>query len=313
MSSSGAGGAAEKNLYEQVIDALNAIFGSHPGYRPVHAKGVICEGTFRASAEARALTRAPHMQGSPVPLLVRFSDFSGIPAVRDGDPTASPRGMAIRFQLQGGRSTDIVAHSYNGFPARDAAEFLAFLRALASSGPSVGKPTPLDTFLADHPAAKLFVETPKPIPQSFATESYYPVDTFQFINRDGRRQPGRYRVVPIAGERHLQASEAANVPSNFLFDELRQRLQSNPVQFQLVVQLPADADPIEDPTLPWPEDRQQKEFGILTITKLSADSSSVERSLGFDPARLTDGIEPGDPLIEVRSAVYAIATRRRGA
>lgn len=173
MSSSGAGGAAEKNLYEQVIDALNAIFGSHPGYRPVHAKGVICEGTFRASAEARALTRAPHMQGSPVPLIVRFSDFSGIPAVRDGDPTASPRGMAIRFQLQGGRSTDIVAHSYNGFPARDAAEFLAFLRALASSGPSVEKPTPVDTFLADHPAAKLFVETPKPIPQSFATESYY--------------------------------------------------------------------------------------------------------------------------------------------
>ncbi len=55
-SSSGAGGAAEKTLYEQVIDALKAIFGSHPGYRPVDTKGVICEGTFRGGigiAESR--------------------------------------------------------------------------------------------------------------------------------------------------------------------------------------------------------------------------------------------------------------------
>lgn len=75
MSSSGAGGAAEKNLYEQVIHVLNEIFGSHPGYRPVHAKGIICEGTFNASAEARALTRAPHMQGSQVP----SSGCAGVP------------------------------------------------------------------------------------------------------------------------------------------------------------------------------------------------------------------------------------------
>jgi catalase len=221
--------------------------------------------------------------------------------------------MAIRFQLPGGTSTDIVAQSYNGFPARDVPEFLAFLRALGSSGPGVEKPTPLDGFLADHPAAKLFVEAPKPMPQSFATESYYAVDAFQFVNRDRRRQPGRYRVVPIAGEHHLQSSEAANHPGNYLFDELRQRLQSTPVQFRLVVQLPTGADPIDDPTRLWPEDRQQKELGILTITKLSADSSSIERGLGFDPARLTDGIEPGDPLIEGRSAVYDIAVRRRGA
>lgn len=312
MSSSGAGGALEKNLYEQVIDAFNAIFGSHPGYRPLHAKGLVCEGTFHASDEARALTRAAHMQGSLVPLMVRFSDFSGDPGVHDSEPTASPRGMAIRFRLQGGTSTDIVAHSYNGFPARDVTEFLAFLRALGSSGSGVKKPTPLDAFLADHLSAKLFVEAPKPMPQSFATESYYAVDAFQFVDRDGRRQPGRYRVIPIAGERHLQSTKTEDLPSNYLFDELRQRLQNGPVEFRLMVQLAADGDPVKDPTRPWPEDRQQKELGILSITKPSAASSSIERSIGFDPARLIDGIEPGDPLIQVRSAVYAISTRHRG-
>jgi catalase len=178
-------GVVEKNLYEQVIDTLNAIFGSHPGYRPVHAKGIICEGTFRATEQARSLTRASHMQGQSVPIKVRFSNFSGAPVARDSDPMASPHGMAIRFQLEGNASTDIVAQSYNGFPARDAEEFLAFLRALASSGPDAPKPTPLETFLSNHPAARHFVEAPKPAPQSFATTSYYAVDSFRFINREG--------------------------------------------------------------------------------------------------------------------------------
>jgi hypothetical protein len=36
--------------------------GPHPGFRPVHAKGLVCSGTFRASAEAPRVTRAPHLR-----------------------------------------------------------------------------------------------------------------------------------------------------------------------------------------------------------------------------------------------------------
>ncbi|MGA8593457.1 MAG: catalase family peroxidase [Bryobacteraceae bacterium] len=304
-------GAVEKNLYEQVIDVLNSIFGSHPGYRPVHAKGVLYEGTFRATETARSLTRAPHMQGQSVPITVRFSNFIGVPVVRDSDPMASPHGMAIRFQLEGNASTDIVAHSYNGFPARDAKEFLAFLRALASSSPDAPKPTPLDTFLSGHPAAKLFVETPKPAPQSFATTSYYAVDSFRFINREGRSQFGRYRVVPVAGEQYLNDSEAAKRDDNYLFDELAERLSRHPAEFRLVAQLAGEGDPIEDPTRSWPEERPQIELGVLAVTKPLANDKAVQRTIAFDPARLPDGIEPGDPLIEVRSVIYALSLRRR--
>lgn len=172
--------ATQQNLSEQIIDALTSIFGSHPGHRPVHAKGVLYEGTFRANENAASLTRAPHMQGPQVPVIVRFSNFSGVPASRDSDAMASPHGMAIRFQLDGTASTDIVADSYNGFPAKDATEFLAFLRALASSGPDTPKPTPLETFLSAHAAAKRFAEAPKRAPQSFATIPYYAVDAFRF-------------------------------------------------------------------------------------------------------------------------------------
>jgi len=311
MGTSATGGAIGKNLYEQVIDTLNSIFGSHPGYRPLHAKGVLCEGEFQATAEAARVTRAPHMQGSRIPIDVRFSNFSGAPHVHDGASNASPRGMAIRFHLKDPSTTDIVAHSYNGFPARDAEEFLSFLRALASSGLGVPKPTPLDTFLAGHPAARLFAEAPKPAPRSFATEAYYAVDAFRFINREGSSRFGRYRILPTVGEQHLDANEAAKQPANFLFAELRERLSKGPIQFRLMVQLAADGDPVGDPTVVWPDDRMQTELGKLTITRRMADTDEVQRKISFDPARLPDGIEPGDPLIEVRSAVYAIAARRR--
>jgi catalase len=50
------------------VDALNALFGLHRGYRPVHAKGILCEGTFAPAATAASVSRAPHFQGDPVPI-----------------------------------------------------------------------------------------------------------------------------------------------------------------------------------------------------------------------------------------------------
>ena len=305
--------APEKQLlYEQLVDALQALFGVHPGYRAVHAKGIVCEGTFNPAPTAASVSRAPHLQDTPVPVTVRFSDFAGVPTVPDGDPLASPRGMAIKFHLPGGIVTDIVAQSYDGFPVRTAEEFLVFVRALAASGPEVPSPTPLADFLASHPQAKRFAEAPKPVPASFATESYYGVNAFRFTNREGVSRAGRYRVRPEAGEEHLDAAEAARRPESFLFEELRERLLRGPARFRLLVQLADEGDPIDDGSLPWPEGRRQVELGTIAVTSRLADSVAVERRLLFDPARLVDGIEVSeDPLPLARSAVYAVAYRRR--
>ena len=300
------------SINEQLVDALIAIFGSHPGCRPLHAKGIVCKGTFVPTGRAAWLTRAPHLQSAPSLVTVRFSDFSGVPSVPDGDPTASPRGMAIRFHLPSGASTDLVAHSYKGFPARTPEEFLSFLRALASSGAGASTPTALDTFLATHPQAKLFAIAPKPIPVSFATESFYAVDAFRFTNQEEASRYGRYRVIPDGGTKHLDAVESARRPANFLFDELADRLSRGPIKFYIAVQLAEEGDVIEDPSLPWPDERPEVEFGVLNVTQRRMDSASIERTLDFDPSRLVDGIDlSGDPILLVRSAIYAIARRRR--
>jgi catalase len=304
----------KQRLYENLVDALNALFGVHPGYRAVHAKGIVCEGTFSPAATAVSISRASHFQAAPVPITVRFSDFAGVPTVPDGDSLASPRGMGIKFHLLGEVDTDIVAQSYDGFPVRTAEEFLDFVRALAASEPTVSSPKPIANFLASHPQAKRFVEAPKPAPVSFATESYYGVNAFRFISREGTSRHGRYRIRPEGGEEHLSSAEAAGRTANFLFDELAQRLSKGIVRFRLFVQLGDKDDPVDDCSLSWPEERTQVDLGVIAITCLVADSKAVERRLIFDPTRLVEGIElSDDPLPLARSAVYAIAYERRNA
>ena len=79
---------------------MRALAGAHPGHRPVHAKGLVCAGTFQASAEACGITRAPHFAGQPVSTIIRFANSNGNPDVHDGTP--SVRSMAVKFQVAGG-------------------------------------------------------------------------------------------------------------------------------------------------------------------------------------------------------------------
>jgi len=131
--------------------------------------------------------------------------------------------MAVRFHLAEHVHTDIVAHSHNGFPVRTGEEFLAFLRAVADSGPDAAHPQPIAAFLAAHPAAKAFVETPKPIPASFARQVYFAVTAFKFTNAGGVSRFGRFRLLPEAGPAYLTPEEAAAKPTDFLAAEMSGR------------------------------------------------------------------------------------------
>src|ERR1700710_399423 len=68
----------------QIVQAFDALFsGPHAGARAVHAKGVLLEGEFHAAPTAPGLSRAVHLQGADIPVLVRFSNFAGIPSIAD--------------------------------------------------------------------------------------------------------------------------------------------------------------------------------------------------------------------------------------
>jgi catalase len=302
-------------LSDDLIQEFDNIFGLHPGYRPAHAKGIMFSGVFTPSSNASQLTRAPHIQRASTPVTVRFSNSTGLPDIADNDPNgASPRGMAIRFHLAEHIHTDIVSHSTDGFPTRTGEEFLEFLRAVAASGPDTAKPTPVESFLGTHSGAMQFVMAPKPIPTSFATESFYAVSAFRFTNLEGFSRFGRFRIHPDAGNEYLDETAAATKSANFLFDEIGERIAHGPVKFRISVQLAEDGDPVDDATARWPEERPQLEFGTVSLTELVPDDDQEKRRIIFDPIPRVDGLDPSsDPLFEIRAAIYLLSGRRRRA
>ena len=303
-------------LVTDLLDALDKMAGgTHPGFRPVHAKGLMYCGTFTASPQAANLTRAPHAARPSTPVTVRFSASAGIPCVADNDPMgASPQGMAVRFHLSEHVHTDIVAHSYNGFPVRTGEEFLEFLHAAIANGPGSPSPPPIAAFLATHPATKAFVEAPKPIPTSFARQAYFAITAFRFTNAAGQSRFGRFRLVPEAGIELLSSEQAARKTTDFLAAELSQRLAKGPVGFRVLVQLAESGDDVTDSTTVWPESRPQAEFGTLAITERVDELAPERRKIIFDPLPRVDGIDSaGDPLTAVRSDLYLQSGRRRRA
>jgi catalase len=297
----------------QKLDNLNG--GVHPGYRPAHAKGCLLAGFFNPTPEAAALSIAPHFHAPSTRVVVRFSDFAGVPAVPDNDPNfSSPHGCAIRFQLGEHVHTDIVAHSADGFPARTAAEFSEFLQAVYSSGPDAAHPNPIEQFLGSHPKALAFVQMPKPIPTSFAKESYFGVTAYKFIDAKGMSRHVRYRILPDAGKEYLDAEGAAAKGPNFLMEELAQRLASGPIKMNIVVQIADAGDVVDDATEHWPAERAQALLGAVTLTGLVPESDAEGRRIIFDPIPRVEGIEPSaDPLLETRADAYLMSGRRRRA
>ena len=146
------GQAGEHYSPEQLVDAIRSVFGRHQA-RAVHAKGVLLDGAFKPTPDARMICKAPLFAGAIEHLVLRFSDSTGIPDIADTDPNANPRGCAIKFHLPGGTDTDIVTHSFNGFPVATADGLGALMSAVAASGPDAAKPTALDKFLESHPRA----------------------------------------------------------------------------------------------------------------------------------------------------------------
>jgi catalase len=157
-----------------------------------------------------------------------------------------------------------------------------------------------------------FVQTPKPIPTSFAKESFFAVSAFKFTNADGVSRFGRYRLLPVAGNEYLDDARAAAQSPNFLFDEIKERVAKEPIRFRIAVQLAEAGDTVDDATARWPEDRTLITLGEISLKEIAPDNATEQQHIIFDPMPRVDGIEASaDPLFEARANVYLMTGRRR--
>src|SRR5256712_13081652 len=274
--------ASQKSMPEQIVDAFNGLFGVHPGARSNHAKGVVVEGTFTPTASAASVSKAAHLQKTKVPVSVRFSDSTGIPTIPDNDPGAGPRGIALKFNLPDGSQTDIVGHSFNGFPTATAEEFKDFLLALGASKPGAPQPTVIEKFLNTHPAAKAFVTAPKPAPVSYGTLAYFGVNTFKFTNAGGVVTFGRYQLLPLSSQKFLAKKQVSKMGPDYLFVEIGERGRCRPRKLQYFLQKTQPKSKIDDPSIAWSASRKTVELGTIASTTATTESHTAVKLL-FPP------------------------------
>jgi catalase len=295
---------------QQMVNALYSAFGDNHS-RAVHAKGIMAVGTFEPSGDAATITKAKLFAGKPAPVLVRFSDFTGIPNIPDNIGDANPRGFALKFTLPDGSTADVVTHSFNGFPTATTEDFRQLLLTIGVSGAGAAKPTALDTFLGAHPVAKTFLTTQKPPPVSYGTLSYFGVNAFEYTAANGRKAFVRYRFVPQAGEAFVPAADLAGKSPNYLQEELPQRLAKGPIVFDWYAQIAESADVIGDPSIAWPEGRRLVKLGTVRIERLLPDPAATDKATMFRPLNVPDGIAPADPMLGVRQAAYPLSFAHR--
>lgn len=289
---------------EQAIDRINRVFGSHPGARALHAKGGFYRGTFTATPEAAALSRAGHLQGDRVDVRVRWSNGAGNPDLPDKAPDV--RGMAVSFRLADGTATDLLGQTAPRFPVRTPEDFLAFVAAAQ-------KPLKLPLFLAQHPSAVaplLANIRAKALgsPASYADLTYYPVHAYRWIDAEGRGTWVRYRLVPIPGPGWPTAG--FDGPDR-LRDELLARLAAGRVRYDLRITTAAHGDDPRDPMSVWKGERELS-AGVIEVTDPDPERETGGEIVVFDPTRVVDGIElSDDPILRYRAPAYSVSASRR--
>lgn len=298
-------------LAEQVVDAINDISGRHPGHRAAHAKGTLLTGTFTPSGSG--LTTAAHMQDEPVRVTARFSNGGGDPGIPDY--AKEGRGLAVKFYLPDGSRTDVVGLSVPCFFARTPEDFLEFTRARKpdpeSGQPDFGK---IGAWLEAHPEAGPAIQAAVSTdpPESYATVAYNSIHSFRWIAPDGTARHVRYRFEPEAGESTLSGEEARERGRDYLQQEIVAR---DSAAFRMLAVVAGDGDPVDDPTVAWPEERERVEVGRLELAGVDTERERDGDILVFDPTRVTDGIElSDDEILRFRPRAYsASVTRRSGA
>ena len=292
---------------DEAIDRINAVFGPQrkdgAGHRALHAKGRFFSGTFTATAEASALSRAGHLRGDPVPVSVRWSNGSGHPRVPDGVPDV--RGMAVSFRLPDGTATDLLGQTAPRFPVRTAKAFLEFVEASR-------KPVNMPLFLLRHrsaiPAMLANIRAKAIVPpSSYAEVTFFPIHAYRWVAADGSSTWVRFELRPLSSA----APAGSFFGRNRLQEEIVARLALGPVRYDLWVTVAAPGDDPHDPMSVWKGARSFS-AGVISIEAPDPQREQGDEVVVFDPTRVVDGIElSDDPILRYRPLAYSASVERR--
>ena len=303
----------EQTSPDAVIQALQGVYGAHPGFRKNHAKGTCATGSFVGLSEATSYSRSALFSGATIPVVARFSLGGGDPDAPDAGK--GPRGMGLEFRLTDGSKQHMTMINAPMFLATVPKTFLDNLLA-AKPDPATGKPDPaaLKAFAATHPdsaAMTKFYADHNP-PPSYANSAFFGIHTFKFIDKDNKTTLVKWRFVPEDGEKELTDAELTSMPRDFLRaspDRSRQA-RAGEVGYVGDGRRAGRSGNRPDGALACrPQGVQGRHADLHGATP---QEGAECKNINYDPLVMSDGIAPTeDPVLLFRSPSYALSFVKR--
>src|SRR5690625_677425 len=289
----------------------------------VHARGDGAYGEFELYKSMSHVTRAHFLQkpGTKTPVFVRFSNFIGSKGSKD--TAIDIRGFATKFYTQEG-NYDMLALSFAVFAVMDAMKFADFVHAVKPN-PRTGVPQATVAhdnawdYVANNQEIAHFIMwlmSDRGRPRSWRMMEGWPVNTFRFLNEQGKSTYVRFVWKPLLGVHSLLLDEAniiGGVDPDYHRRDLHEAIECGAYpEYELGVQLIAEGDEhkydfdILDDTKLWPEEEIHVEIiGKMTLNRLVDNHFAEEEQYSFDPATVVPGIDfTNDPVLQGRSFAY---------
>lgn len=296
----------------------------------VHARGFGLYGDFELYKSMEKYTTAYFLQkpGTITPVFTRFSNFVGSKGSKD--TAVDIRGFATKFYTQEG-NYDMLALQFPVFILADAMKFADVSHAVKPNQTTdipqatVAHDTFWDYVANNQESAHMvmWLMSLRGRPRSWRMMEGWPVNTFRFINKQGKSTFVRFTWKPKLGVHSLLLDEAniiGGVDPDFHRRDIVEAVKKGAYpEYELGVQLISEEDEFRydfdvlDATKLWPEEVVPVNIiGKLTLNRLVDNFFAEEEQSSFDPSTLVPGIDfSNDPVLQGRSFAYRDADYHR--
>lgn len=298
--------------------------------RVVHARGAGAHGEFEVYKSMKDVTKACFLQepGTTTPVFVRFSTVQG--GRGSMDTARDIRGFAVKFYTEEG-NYDILGLQFPVFVLHDAFKFVDSQHALKPE-PHNEIPTASAAhdnfwdFVANNQESAHFVMwamSDRAIPRSWRMMEGFAINTFRFVNEQGKATFVKFHWKPILGVHSMVMEEAqiiGGVDPDYHRRDLWDAIERGayPV-FELGVQMIDEEDEFKfdfdvlDPTKVWPEEIVPIDIiGKMTLNRNVDNFFAETEQVAFDVTNVVPGIAfTDDPILQGRTFTYKVTQLHR--
>lgn len=291
--------------------------------RVVHARGSGAHGYFQVYKSMSKYTKAKFLQdpNKKTPVFVRFSTVVG--SRGSADTVRDVRGFATRFYTEDG-NYDLVGNNMPVFFIQDAIKFPDVIHAVKPEQDNEipQASTAHDTFwdfVVNTPETAhmiMWVVSDRALPRSFSMMEGFGVNTYRFVNQEGKSSFVKFHWKPLLGVHSLvwdEVQKLAGKDPDFNRRDLWDAIEEgNYPEYEFGVQIIEEADEFKfdfdvlDPTKIWPEELVPvQRIGKMVLNRNPDNFFAETEQVAFCVGNLVSGIDVSDdPLLQGRLFSY---------